>query len=74
VASPIEKLDHPRPVEAIIPGKDGDIGCAGVRACDGRGQIAGKTRQDEADDQDGSFAGEPKGSTKVVQIIVKYGP
>src|SRR6267378_6009407 len=45
VARPIEKLHHQRPVEAIIPGNDRDIGRAGVRAGDGRGQIAGKTRQ-----------------------------
>jgi hypothetical protein len=32
---------------------DRDIGRARVRASDGRGQIAGKACQDEADDQNG---------------------
>jgi len=53
VAGPIEKLHHQRPVQAIIPCNDRDIGRAGVRAGDGRGQIAGKTGQGEADDQNG---------------------
>src|SRR5258706_12004876 len=53
MARPIEELDHQWPIEAVTFRNDLDISRGGVGPRDGCGEIAGKARQGEADDQNG---------------------